>query len=273
MPRACAGSRAELLGYLDPIADAIDYLNGCRPTIDGRQGVGIQHRDLKPQNLLLFGDRAKVGDFGMARVMEGYVTGHSGPCTVPYAAPEYFGGRTVRQSDQYALAVTYCHLRGGRIPFPGSTAQMAIGHMYNAPDLEGLPEPERPVLRTRLAKRPEDRWPDCRSFVNALEVLGSTGECSIPDALPRVQRSPSSERDEAGESSAVGLDPADADFIPVNTSVLESPYGVESAGILGRFGAGPTGSAGSRGWGRRSAIACRDTDIPCGTGWDGDGPP
>ena len=101
MSRACAGSAAgELLGYLDPVADAIDYLNGPRHTIDGREGVGIQHRDLKPQNVLLFGDRAKVADFGMARVMEGCVTSHSGPCTIPYAAPEYFGGRTSRQSDQ-----------------------------------------------------------------------------------------------------------------------------------------------------------------------------
>ncbi len=228
--------RGELLGYLDPIADAIDYLNGSRHTIDGRQGVGIQHRDLKPQNLLLFGDRAKVGDFGMARVMEGYITGHSGPCTVPYAAPEYFGGRTARQSDQYALAVTYCHLRGGRIPFPGTTAQMAIGHMCNAPDLEGLPEPERPVLARALAKRPEDRWPDCRSFIDALKALGSAGEGSIPDALPRQRRDLSAGRDDAGEPSTPGLDPTDADFIPVDSGELESPYNnVQSPGIVPVF--------------------------------------
>jgi serine/threonine-protein kinase len=234
--------RGELLGYLNPVADAIDYLNGSRHTIDGRQGVGIQHRDLKPQNLLLFGDRAKVGDFGMARVVEGYVTGHSGPCTVPYAAPEYFGGRTARQSDQYSLAVTYCHLRGGRIPFPGTTAQMAIGHMCNAPDLEGLPEPERSILERALAKRPEDRWPDCRSFVDALKVLGSAGECSIPDALPRDRRGLSSERDGEGESWIPGLDPADADFIPVDSGELESPYnGIKSTGAVPAFWRGPYG--------------------------------
>jgi serine/threonine protein kinase/Flp pilus assembly protein TadD len=228
--------RGELLGYLDPVADAIDYLNGSRHTINGRQGVGIQHRDLKPQNLLLFGDRAKVADFGMARVMEGCVTSHSGPCTVPYAAPEYFGGRTSRQSDQYALAVTYCQLRGGRIPFPGTTAQMAVGHMCNAPDLEGLPEPERPILERALAKRPEERWPDCRSFVDVLKALETAGDGSVPDALPRDRRGLSSERDGAGESSTLGLDPADADFIPVDTGELESPYdGRMSAGFVAGF--------------------------------------
>jgi serine/threonine protein kinase/Flp pilus assembly protein TadD len=232
--------RGELLGYLGPVADAIDYLNGSRHTIEGRQGVGIQHRDLKPQNLLLFGDRAKVGDFGMARVMEGHVIDHSGPCTVPYAAPEYFSGRTARQSDQYALAVTYCHLRGGRFPFPGSTAQMAIGHTSNAPDLDGLSEPERPVVARAMAKRPEDRWPDCRSFVDALEVLGSAGEWSIPDALPREQRGLWPRRDSAGESSTPGLDPAQTDFIPVDSSELESSYnGTAAAGIVPAFRLGP----------------------------------
>jgi Flp pilus assembly protein TadD len=178
----------------------------------------------------------------MARVMEGCVTSHSGPCTVPYAAPEYFGGRTSRQSDQYALAVTYCQLRGGRIPFPGTTAQMAVGHMCNDPDLEGLPEPERPVVARALAKRPEERWPDCRSFVDALKVLGSAAGCSIPDALPRERRGMGSERDGAGESSALGLDPADADFIPVDSSELESPHDrIQSANPVAGFWRGQAG--------------------------------
>src|SRR4051794_33850833 len=96
--------RPELLGYLRSVADAIDHLNDYRHTIAGRDRVGVQHRDLKPQNVLLLGDRAKVADFGLARVMEHAVASHTGPCTLPYAAPEYFGGKTSRRSDQYALA-------------------------------------------------------------------------------------------------------------------------------------------------------------------------
>jgi serine/threonine protein kinase/Flp pilus assembly protein TadD len=234
--------RGELLGYLDPIADAIDYLNGFRHTIDGRQGVGIQHRDLKPQNLLLFGERAKVGDFGMARAVEGYVSTHSGPCTVPYAAPEYFDGRTALQSDQYSLAVTYCHLRGGRVPFPGTTAQMAIGHMCNAPDLEGLPAPERPTLERALAKRPEDRWPDCRSFVDALDVLGTARGCSIPDALPRDRCGHSSEPDGEVGFSPHSIDRVDTDFIPVDSGEFESPLsGIKFTRLFPALGPGPYG--------------------------------
>jgi Flp pilus assembly protein TadD len=113
---------------------------------------------------------------------------------------------------------------------------MAVGHMCNDPDLEGLPEPERPVVARALAKRPEDRWPDCRSFVDALKVLGSAGGCSVPDALPRDRRGISSGGDGAGESSALGLDPADADFIPVDSGELESPHDrIRSANPVARF--------------------------------------
>src|SRR5262249_42895214 len=168
--------RTELLGYLAPVAEAIDYLNDYKHSIAGRHGLGVQHRDLKPQNILLVGNRAKVADFGLARVMEHAVASHTGPCTLPYAAPEYFGGKTSRQSDQYALAVTYCQLRGGQMPFLGTTAQITFGHLCHAPNLDGLPAPERPIVSRALAKQPEQRWSDCRSFIDALRALGGPRE-------------------------------------------------------------------------------------------------
>jgi serine/threonine protein kinase/Flp pilus assembly protein TadD len=181
--------RSELLGYLEPVAEAIDYLNDYRHSVAGRHGVGIQHRDLKPQNILLFGTCAKVADFGLARLMEQNIVSHTGPCTLPYAAPEYFSGRTARQSDQYALAVTYCQLRGGRMPFPGTSAEITVGHLCSDPDLDGLPEPERPIVARALAKQPEQRWPDCRSFIAALKALDTTAGVAIPDSLPQDQPS------------------------------------------------------------------------------------
>jgi serine/threonine-protein kinase len=173
--------RRELLAYLRDAAAGIDYLNGNHHSVEGRPGVGIQHRDLKPHNILLFGGRAKVSDFGMARVIERTVASHTGTWTLAYAAPEFFRGETSRRSDQYALAVTYCQLRCGRLPFRGDPASITAGHMFSAPDLRGLPEPERPVVARALAKRPEQRWPDCRSFIEALRAVSPVGNRVVPD--------------------------------------------------------------------------------------------
>ena len=217
--------RTELLGYLDSVADAIDYLNDYRHSIAGRHGLGVQHRDLKPQNILLVGKRAKVADFGLARVMEDAVASHTGPCTLPYAAPEYFGGKTSRQSDQYALAVTYCQLRGGQMPFLGTTAQITFGHLCNAPNLEGVPAPERPMVAKALAKRPEERWADCRAFIAALNAIGADQECPIPEALPRQEGGPdsgSAEESGLAAPSSSALVSADSDFTPIDTGQVGS---------------------------------------------------
>src|SRR5205823_6312901 len=89
--------REELLEYLREAAKGIDHLNG----------LDIQHRDIKPQNLLLVGGSVKVADFGLAKLLEHSVATNSGSMTPAYAAPEFLNGQTTAQSDQYSLAVTY----------------------------------------------------------------------------------------------------------------------------------------------------------------------
>ncbi len=149
---------AELLGYMRQAAAGLDYLNS----------QSVQHRDVKPANLLLVGGGVKVGDFGLAKVLEKTIASVSHAMTPAYAAPEFFNGQASRWSDQYSLAVTYCQLRGGQLPFEGDLACLLAGHLLNAPNLEMLPAAERPAVERALAKKPEERWPDCAAFVEAL---------------------------------------------------------------------------------------------------------
>jgi serine/threonine protein kinase len=161
---------AELIEYLAEAAKGIDFLNEHIHAPDGRSRVGVQHRDIKPQNILLVGGGVKVADFGLARLLERSATGHTGSLTPSYAAPEFFHHRTSDRSDQYSLAITYCLLRGGRLPFTGPPATVMAGHLHGTPDLEMLPKPERPIVARALAKEPEGRWPNCRALVAALRA-------------------------------------------------------------------------------------------------------
>src|SRR5262249_22415697 len=126
--------RDELLDYMEEAARGIDYLNEPHHTVGGQGAVAIQHRDIKPQNILLVGSGVKVAASGLARVIQHSQTSHSAGVTPAYAAPEFFSGYTAHSSDQYSLAVTYCQMRGGRRPFEGTPAQVVSGHLFRPPD-------------------------------------------------------------------------------------------------------------------------------------------
>ena len=158
---------AELLDYMRDAAKGIDYLNGA----------GLQHRDIKPENLFLVGSSVKVADFGLAKVLEGQAAEHSGGLTPAYAAPEFLRKQTADQSDQYSLAITYCYLRGGVLPFDGTIEEIIRGHLQQEPNLSMLPESERPIVAKALSKDPTERWPNCRDLV---EALAGTVHASLP---------------------------------------------------------------------------------------------
>lgn len=158
--------RGELLRYMEQVAGVLDFLHAPHPAYPDK--IGLQHRDVKPENLLLQGGSIKLGDFGVARLLEHTMTGHTGAKSSRYAAPEFFLGKTSRHSDQYSLAVTYCHLRGGRLPFSDSR-DLTDQHLNAPPDLSMLPQFERPAVERALAKDPHDRWLNCQVFVEALK--------------------------------------------------------------------------------------------------------
>ena len=91
----------ELLDWFQQAARGIDFLNDPRHVlVEGGRLVGIQHGDVKPQNLLLVGSLCKVGDFGLLRQLAATASQKTNSMTAAYAPPEVFGGHSSAQSDQ-----------------------------------------------------------------------------------------------------------------------------------------------------------------------------
>lgn len=158
----------ELCNYLTQAAQAIDYMNGHNHQLDGRR-VGYQHCDIKPSNLLLFEETVKVADFGLATPTGSALKAHRRAGTPDYAAPEVLLGRLSDWTDQYSLAVTYYHLRTGKLLFPSvDTLAAASRPGRPAPNLTLLPEKERPIIARALAVTPQERWPSCRELMGQL---------------------------------------------------------------------------------------------------------
>jgi serine/threonine protein kinase len=180
----------ELLGYFREAAEAFDFLHS----------QNLQHRDVKPDNILLQQGHAKVADFGLARlqVLEKSIV-DSGSGTPPYTAPEVWLGRIKpgSDSDQYSLACTYAELRLDRRLYQGTgMMELMMAHVEGTPDLSPLPQPEQQALLRALAKDPAKRYPSCREFINALEgaMAKYFGQSHMEQTFAEHKNAPASER-------------------------------------------------------------------------------
>ncbi|MFV1965179.1 MAG: serine/threonine protein kinase [Pirellulaceae bacterium] len=159
-------AREALLRYLKDAAEALDYL--C-------EHHGLQHLDIKPDNLLFQGGHVKVADFGLAKEIG--LSNESRICglTPLYSPPELFEGRPSPGSDQYSLAIVYQEMLTGVPPFAGRTAaQLVAQHLSSQPNLSALAPSDRPAVARALSKNPNGRFQTCREFVAQLSARKST---------------------------------------------------------------------------------------------------
>jgi hypothetical protein len=145
--------------------------------------AGILHRDVKPQNILLDGGRARLTDFGAARV-EGQATmTQTGALvgTLAYLAPEVMAGaRADARADIYALGMTLYFALTGQLPHRASP------HLPPDPAPDGhrprtartdVPEWLDAVVARATRADPASRFPSARSAAEALR-----GEATVLDA-------------------------------------------------------------------------------------------
>ena len=151
----------ELAGIVDGVASALDRAHQ----------IGLVHRDVKPANILL-DERASghpyLTDFGIATMAgEKTLTEAGGMLgTVGFAAPEQLaGGQAGPPADIYGLgAVTFAALTGGQAP----PAPLAVGDDQEWPGVIAARPRVVAVLRTALARDPQDRYKSATKFADDL---------------------------------------------------------------------------------------------------------
>jgi serine/threonine protein kinase len=158
-------------------AAGLDYAHNARDAQG--QPLGIIHRDVSPQNILVgFDGGVKLIDFGVARAAGRASQTATGILKGKYAymSPEQVDGQDIdHRSDIFALGVVFWEVLTGKRLFKGDSDVQTMRLVREC----SVPPPSRingavpgaldPLVAVALAKEPARRYPDAAAFRMAIE--------------------------------------------------------------------------------------------------------
>lgn len=170
---------AEVVRMAEDLCKALDFCHMKR---------GIIHRDIKPSNIFVSEAGVfKLGDFGVARTMQGSISMMSQQGTDSYMAPEvYLNKKYGENVDLCSLGlVLYQYMNGKRLPFyPPASEPIGFGDREKALESrmkgEKLPPPAyaseefAQIILKACAYDPKERYRSAADMLEDLERLKAT---------------------------------------------------------------------------------------------------
>src|SRR5439155_18621652 len=164
---------------------ALSIMRQCAAALQRASELGIAHRDIKPDNILLTRKgEVKIADFGLSRNLERdgqplHLTQSGVTMGTPlYMSPEQVQGQKIdARTDIYSLGVTCYHMLAGEPPFRGATAfDVALKHVQEQPRPLAELRPDLPpdlcgMVHKMMAKNPDDRYQSAREILRDLVKL------------------------------------------------------------------------------------------------------
>ena len=167
------------------IKDAMNYLTPILSALAAAHAIGIVHRDMKPENILISKEgRIKIADFGLARgeIIGSTMTAESSVIlgSVSYLSPEQVQrGIADARSDVYAVGIVAFEMLTGEKPFIGDTP-IQIAYMHVNQDIppprskrKEIPQTLDDLISRATNRDPDKRPRDAGEFLSSLEVIAA----------------------------------------------------------------------------------------------------
>ncbi len=189
-----------------PITDAVCILRDVVDALAYAHKLGVVHRDIKPDNVMLADDRhAMVMNFGVAKAVS-EATGRQQPTTASVAlgTPAYMAPEQAvadphidHRADIYAVGALGYEMLTGRPPFLGANPQAVMAaHVKETPvpvtsRRSTVPPTLAQLIAKCLEKSPADRWQTAEELLPQLEALATPSVGMTPtdtgpgEATPR----------------------------------------------------------------------------------------